>query len=490
MITVKGVECIQKARVLIYDYLASESLLKHASAHCEIIYVGKKGGDHTLPQDKINDLIIEKAREGKTVTRLKGGDPFIFGRGAEEAEELVDAGIEFEIVPGVTSAIAAPAYAGIPLTHRKFTATAALVTGHEDPTKDESNIHWESLAKGMGTLVFLMGVKNLAHITAKLMEHGKPKTTPVALVQWGTTPEQKTVDGTLENIVDRVKKAGLESPAIIVVGNVVSLRNRLNWFEKKSLRGKRIVVTRAREQASSMTAALSDLGAEVLEFPTIRVAPPEDWSLLDKALEQIGDYHWLIFTSVNGVKFFFKRLFENHLDVRCLHRIKTACIGPETAKALLGFGLKTDILPESYVAESVVEAFQNQNMENQRVLIPRAQTARPVLPVALRNMGASVNEIPVYRTEPVSENKEALIRRLEEKTIHLVTFTSSSTVTNFKALLPPERLAALMKGVAVACIGPVTAETAANLGFMVDIVAETYTIPGLCDAVVKHLTKG
>ena len=490
LITVKGVECIKKAHVLIYDYLASPSLLNHAPAECDIIYVGKKGGDHTLPQDKINDLIIDKAREGKIVTRLKGGDPFIFGRGAEEAEELVDAGIEFEIVPGVTSAIAAPAYAGIPLTHRKFTATATLVTGHEDPTKNESNINWESLARGMGTIVFLMGVKNLPRIAAKLMEHGMAKNTPVALVQWGTTPEQKTVAGTLETIVERVEKAGLQSPAIIVVGNVVSLRDRLNWFEKKSLWGKRIVVTRAREQASNMTAALSDLGADVLEFPTIRVVPPKDWSSLDQALENINTYQWLIFTSVNGVKFFFGRLFENHRDVRCLSHIKTACIGPETARALRGFGLNSDIIPKSYVAEAVVEAFRNEPLEGRGVLIPRAETARPILPVELRKMGARVDEIPVYRTEPVSENRDTLIGHLEDKTIHLVTFTSSSTVTNFKSLLPGDRMDELMKGVAVACIGPVTAETAQSIGFKVDIVAENFTIPGLCEAVVKHLTSG
>ncbi|MBA3030076.1 MAG: HemD protein, partial [Desulfobacteraceae bacterium] len=298
------------------------------------------------------------------------------------------------------------------------------------------------------------------------------------------------VDGILETIVDRVEKAGLQSPAIIVMGNVVSLRDRLNWFEKKSLWGKRIVVTRAREQASNMTAALSDLGADVLEFPTIRVVPPKDWSSLDQALENIKTNQWLIFTSVNGVKFFFGRLFENHLDVRCLSHIKTACIGPETARALRGFGIKSDIIPKSYVAEAVVEAFQNEAVENQGILIPGAETARPILPVELRKMGARVDEIPVYRTEPVSENRDTLIGHLEDKTIHLVTFTSSSTATNFKSLLPGDRMGELMKGVAVACIGPITAETAQSIGFKVDIVAENFTIPGLCEAVVKHLTSG
>ena len=486
LITVKGQECIQKADVLIYDYLASPLLLKYARADAEILYVGKKGGDHTLTQDKINELIIEKARQGNIVTRLKGGDPFIFGRGGEEAEELVAAGIAFEIVPGVTSAIAAPAYAGIPLTHRDFTSTAALVTGHEDPTKDETRINWEALAKGIGTLVFLMGVKNLPRITEKLMAHGMAKTTPVALVRWGTTTRQQTVSGTLETIVEDVKKANLKPPSIIVVGDVVNLRDRLSWFENKPLSAKRIVVTRAREQASSMVAMLADLGADVLECPTIKVVPPISWTDLDAAIADLPAYDWLIFTSVNGVKYFFDRLFENNRDVRALHHIKTACIGPETARRLSEFGIKTDILPKSYVAESVVEAFAPENVKNKKILIPRAETARPVLPAELKKMGAAVDEIAVYRTQPVLDNQALLISGLEENEIDMVTFTSSSTVTNFKSLLPADRINDLMAGVSVACIGPVTAETAKDLGFNVDIVAEKFTIPGLCEAIIRH----
>ena len=486
LITVKGKECIQKADVLIYDYLASPLLLQYANPLAELLYVGKKGGDHTLAQDKINDLIIEKARQGKTVTRLKGGDPFIFGRGGEEAEELVDAGIQFEIVPGVTSAIAAPAYAGIPLTHRDFTSTAALVTGHEDPTKNESSINWEALAKGMGTIVFLMGVKNLPSIVEKLMAHGMARTTPIALVRWGTTTRQETVSGTLETIVEAVKKANLKPPSIIVVGNVVGLRSRLNWFETKPLSGKKIVVTRAREQASNMVATLTDLGAQVLEFPTIKVVPPRDWAPLDAAIADLAAYDWLIFTSVNGVNFFFDRLFENHKDVRSLHHIKTACIGPETAKQLRGFGIETDILPKSYVAEAVVEVFLSQDVKNKKILIPRAETARPILPVALKKMGANVDEIATYQTRPVTENKNLLISELEEHEIDMVTFTSSSTVTNFNALLPQDKKDALMKGVCVAAIGPITADTAKDLGFKVNVVAEKYTIPGLCEAIIQY----
>ena len=489
LITVKGMECIGKADVLVYDYLASASFLKYARSDAETIYVGKKGGDHTLSQDKINALIIEKARQGHIVTRLKGGDPFVFGRGAEEAEELADAGIKFEIVPGVTSAIAAPAYAGIPVTHRRFTSTAAFITGHEDPTKEESGIHWEAISKGIGTLVFLMGVKNLSRIVSKLVENGMPVVTPIALVRWGTTTEQHTVCGTLETIVDEVKKAGLTSPAVIIVGKVVDLRPQLNWFENKALWGKRIVVTRAREQASNMTALLSELGADVLEIPTIKIIPADDPSFLDRAIEQISTYEWLVFTSVNGVKFFFDRLFGTGRDVRSLSHIRTACIGPETAATLRRYGIKTDILPESYVAESIIEAFRNEDVNNKCILLPRAESARPVLPVELRKMGAVVDEIVAYRTVPVAESKGLLIRQLEDKSIDMVTFTSSSTVSNFKSLLPSDRVHELMQNITVACIGPVTADTAGKLGFSVDIVAGTYTIPGLCDAIVEYFRK-
>ena len=485
LITVKGKACIEKADVLIYDYLASPLLLAHSNPDAEILYVGKKGGDHTLPQDQINDLIVEKARQGKTVTRLKGGDPFIFGRGGEEAEELREAGISFEIVPGVTSAVAAPAYAGIPVTHRSFTSTAALVTGHEDPTKDSSSINWEALAKGIGTIVFLMGVKNLPHITERLMAYGMDKSTPVALVRWGTTTRQQTVTGTLDTIVENVKAAGLAPPCIIVVGQVVSLREKLNWFEGKPLSGKKIVVTRARQQASSMVSRLEELGAEVFEFPTIKVVPPDTWQELDAAMDNLVDYEWLVFTSVNGVKFFFARLFETGRDVRALHRIKTACIGPETAKQLLSFGIRCDILPESYVAEAVVEAFLPEDVKGRKILLPRAKTARPVLPVALKKMGAVVDEIAVYRTEPVTDNQDRLMAELSDGNIDMVTFTSSSTVTNFAGLLPENKDPDLLKDVSLASIGPVTSQTAKDLGFEVDVTAGVYTIPGLCDAIVR-----
>ena len=483
LITVKGLECIEKADVIIYDYLASPMFLQHAKKNAEIIYVGKKGGDHTLSQDKISALIVEKANTGLTVARLKGGDPFIFGRGAEEVEELIKAGISFEIVPGVTSAIAAPAYAGIPLTHRNFTSTVAFVTGHEDPTKEESSINWAALAKGMGTIVFLMGVKNLPNITSQLIGHGMDNDTPVALVQWGTTSRQFTITGTLDNIVERVKSAGLKSPAIIIVGQVIKLRETMQWFENRPLMGKRIVVTRAREQASELVKVLSDLGAECLECPTIKVVPPDDWKPLDTAIENLFSYDWLVFTSVNGVNFFFERLFKQNRDVRALSNLRTASIGPATAKRMFDFGLKSDIVPKNYIAESVIEAFAQEDIKGKRVLLPRAKEARPILPVELAKMGAEVNEVTAYRTEEVRDNVDILMTGLEQGTVDLITFTSSSTVKNFHALIPPAKFNDLMKGVTIAAIGPITADTAKELGIDIHIIAKSYTIPGLCDAI-------
>lgn len=487
LITVRGVECLKRADVVVYDFLASPRHLRHMKEGAEAIYVGKKGGDHTLPQDKINDLIVKKAKAGLSVVRLKGGDPFIFGRGGEEAEELVEAGIEFEIVPGVTSAVAAPAYAGIPLTHRRYNTSVAFITGHEDPTKEASTIDWAKLAAGAGTLVFFMGVKNLPHIVENLIAGGRDRQTPIALVRWGTTPQQVTVTGTLETIVEKVEAAKLKPPAITIVGGVVELRKRLNWFEKRPLLGKTVVVTRARAQASDLVDHLSNLGAECLECPAIRIVPPEDWSRLDQAVENLHTYDWLVFTSVNGVSFFFERLYEKGRDVRSLKDMRTAAIGPATAKRLRDYGLNSDIVPETYRAESIVQAFEQQAVAEKRILLPRAQEARPILPEELRKMGAVVDEIAVYRTEQDRENVHELVRGLEEGTIDVITFTSSSTARNFKALLPQERFEALLENVKIASIGPITADTAKELGFKVDIVAESYTIPGLCEAILQYL---
>ncbi|HMA84776.1 MAG TPA: uroporphyrinogen-III C-methyltransferase [Desulfosalsimonadaceae bacterium] len=488
LITLNGIEAIEAADVIVYDYLASASLLNYARESAELIYAGKKGGDHTLSQAEINQLIVDRALSGKTVTRLKGGDPFVFGRGGEEIEALIDAGVSFTIVPGVTSAIAAPAYAGIPLTHRKYASTVTFITGHEDPKKQTSTINWAALANTRGTLVFLMGVKNLPHIAGRLVENGMNPETPAALVRWGTTPSQETVTGTLTTIVENVEAAGLKPPCIIIVGDVVALRDKMQWFETRPLFGKRIVVTRARKQASDMVSRLSTLGAQCLEFPAIKIVPPDDFKPLDRAIENIADYDWLVFTSVNGVDMFFDRLFANQKDVRALGHIRTAAIGPATAERLLKFGIFRDIIPESYRAESVVEAFKNIPVKKARVLLPRAAEARPVLPEELTKMGARVDEIITYHTVLADDNQTELIEALAGKNVDMITFTSSSTVTNFKSLLPGERFEELVGGITIAAIGPITADTARKNGFSVDLVAEEYTIPGLCDAICRYFS--
>ena len=489
LITLKGIECIAAADFIIYDYLASTTLLRYASEKAESIFVGKQGGNHTMPQDAINALMIAKAQTGSVVTRLKGGDPFIFGRGGEEVEELVQAKIPFEIVPGVTSAIAAPTYAGIPLTHRDYTSSLAFITGHEDPGRNESRLDWAAIAK-MGTLVFLMGVKNLPKIVKQLIQAGKEPQTPAALVQWGTLPQQTTISGTLENIVAKKTAANLTPPAVLVVGSVVSLREKMQWFKADQpgalpLAGQTIVVTRARQQASELVTQLSVLGAECLEVPTIKVVPAEDLGPLKSAITNLSLYEWLVFTSVNGVDFFFKHLFASGKDVRSLHHIRTASIGPATAARLFAFGIRSDIIPLHYHAESVVAAFEKINIQGVRILLPRAKEARPILPQELTGMGAQVDEVTAYQTCMVATNSTTLIQKLKTNKINMVTFTSSSTVKNFKKLLPDD-FNALMRGVIVACIGPITAATANQLGFKVDLVASEHTIAGLCHAIKER----
>ena len=486
LITVKAKECIQTADVVVYDYLASPFLLDYAGKDAEIIYVGKKGGDHTLTQDKINLLLVDKAKEGKNVARLKGGDPFVFGRGGEEAQELLSYGIQYEVIPGVTSAISAPAYAGIPVTHRDHTSFVSFITGHERPDKKESRMQWDIFAKSDATLVFLMGVKNLSNIVTKLVENGKPSDTPVALVRWGTTTRQQTVTGTLSTIVEEVKKAGLKSPAIIVVGHVVSLRDELAWFDKKPLFGKKIVITRARAQASGLVAELNRLGAQCIEVPTIKIAPPEDIKPLKTAIDNLGQYDWLVLTSVNGVKYFFDILFAKGKDVRALGHLKFACIGPVTKERLADYGIISDILPDTYQAESVVEAFSDLNMTGKKVLLPRAKKARTILPEQLTLMGALVDEVTAYETRLADEGKEMLIDMLEAGDIDAVTFTSSSTVTNFLTLLEGQNASALLEKVVLASIGPITSDTIRAQGLAPDIEADAFTIDGLIEALLKH----
>jgi uroporphyrinogen III methyltransferase/synthase len=488
LMTLKGIECLKSADVVIYDYLANRAFLDHARKGAELIYVGKKGGSHTMKQKDINSLIVSKAEGGNIVVRLKGGDPFIFGRGGEEAEELVAGRIPFEIVPGITSAIAVPAYAGIPLTHRDYTATVAFITGHEDPEKGQSNIAWDKLATGAGTLVFLMGVGNLPNITKKLVENGRPEDTPVAVIRRGTVSEQRTVTGRLKNISDIVKKEGLTPPAIIVVGEVVRLREKLTWFEKRPLFGKRIVVTRAREQASDFLNALTFLGAECIEFPTIEVAPPDSWEPLDNAISNLANYHWLVFTSVNGVKFFLRRLEKSGRDIRDLKGLKIGTIGPKTAEIWYSLGIKPDLIPDEYRAEAVVSSFKDLGVRGVNILLPRASQAREILPEELKKMGANVDVVHAYRTIKPESNRTEILEMFKQKKLDMVTFTSSSTVENFVGMFESEKsnLKKWMEQVAVACIGPITAEKAEENQFKVALVPSAYTLDALTDAIIDY----
>jgi len=490
LITVKGFACLQEADVVIYDYLANEQLLNSIKAGAEKIYVGKKGSDHTLPQEKLNALIIEKAREGKIIARLKGGDPFIFGRGGEEAEELADAGIAFEIVPGVTSAIAVPAYAGIPLTHRLYTSTVAFITGHEDPTKEESQIVWEKIATGVGTLVFLMGVGNLSLIASELVKHGRRPETPVALIRWGTLPEQKTYVGTLATIGEIASAQHVKPPVIILVGEVVALRNKLNWFETLPLFGKKIIVTRSREQASDLSERLRKLGALPIEFPTIEITPPDSFADLDHCAKQLERYDWVIFTSVNGVRFFVDRLLSLGRDIRDLKGPRIAAIGPKTAEELTGLKIKVDFVPREYRAEAIYEGLRKEELRGAKILIPRAKIARDILPEELRKAGALVEVVEVYQTIRPEADAERIRELLAKKEIAAVTFTSSSTVTHFVELIGKENASKSMEGTLVASIGPITADTAKSFGIETAIMPEKYTIPSLVDSLVQYFKKG
>jgi len=484
LVTVKAAELLGRADVVVYDFLANPSLLSYVSPRAELIYVGKKGSDHTLAQGDINRLLVDLASRGRTVVRLKGGDPFIFGRGGEEAEELVAEGLDFEVVPGVTSAVAAPAYAGIPLTHRKCASTVAFVTGHEDPTKPGSSIEWDKLATGAGTLVFLMGVKNLPAITGNLVRAGRSPATPAALVRWGTTPDQFTLVGTLESIAALAEEKRLKPPAVLVVGEVVGLRERLNWFESLPLFGRRVMVTRTRDQASGLSRRLADLGARVVECPTIRIAPPEDGGPISAALDRLGEFDWLVLTSPNGVDYFFESLKARGRDARALAGVQVAAIGPATAAKLDAFGLRADLLPEEYVAEGLVKALVAAGVGGRKVLLARAAEARDVLPRELIAAGAEVTEAALYRTmvpEGLTPEAEAA---LKQGSIDLVTFTSSSTVTNLVRLLG-DRLASFQAMAPAACIGPITARTAREAGFTMAAEAEVYTIDGLIEAVLR-----
>ncbi len=488
LITVRAVECLKKAEVVVYDYLANEVFLEYAPADAEIIYVGKKGGAHTKSQAEINSLLVEKGAE-KLVVRLKGGDPFIFGRGGEEAEVLAKAGIDFEVVPGVTSAVAVPAYAGIPLTHRDFASSVSFVTGHERSDRPDSKILWDELSTATDTIVFLMGVKNLPNIVENLIKSGRSMNTPVAVIQWGTTRAQRSVVGTLKNIVEITEEKGISAPAIIVAGEVVRLRSLLNWFEGKPLFGRTIVVTRAREQASEFVKMLEEHGARCLMFPTIGIVPPANWEALDAAIDNLQSYDWVIFTSVNGVRFFMERLFASGKDVRDLKGIKTCAIGPKTAERIARYGIVLDFVPSEYRAEAIVEGLKKKEIKGSKVLLPRAAVAREVLPEKLKELGAKVDIIEAYKTTLPDKMDDEVKKFFLEGRVDCVTFTSSSTVKNFARFISPEYLKKTSPDALIACIGPITAETAKKLGFEVHIMPKEYTLSALTESIVRHFSR-
>lgn len=490
LITVRGKSLLERAEVVVYDYLAGKKLLKHAPANALLIYVGKKGGvQHTHTQEEINQMLVEHALAGKMVVRLKGGDPFIFGRGGEEVQQLHAAGISFEVVPGVTSATAAATYAGIPITHRDYTASVAFLTGHEDPTKESSKIDWSKLATGVGTLVIYMGIKNLPIIVENLIKHGRDPKTPVAVVRWASTPEQRSVVGTLETIAQVVIDAGIRPPSLIVVGEVVKLRDTIDWYEKRPLFGKKIIVTRTREQASELVAGLEEYGANCLEFSTINIKPVDSYEILDGELERLNEYHWILFTSLNGVKYFFERLYAKGMDARDLKGPALAAVGKSTADLLLKYGVNADLIPSTFTGEGLAESLLDQGVEGRNILIPRALHGREILPETLRGAGAQVTVAPVYQNCPAEADKELLRAELEEGAVDMITFTSSSTVRNLLAMIDvgsQEELKKLLTGVKIAAIGPITGKTVTDSGLRVDVQPSKHTIPEMISAIVDY----
>ncbi len=475
LISVKGMECITRADCIIYDYLANPVLLGNTRA--ELIYVGKQGSQHTLSQEEINALIVQKAKEGKVVVRLKGGDPFIFGRGGEEAEELVAAGIAYAIVPGISSFYSALAYAGIPITHRDYAASFEVITGHRraDGTEDITLPDYSP----QKTYAFLMGMKNLDTICMRLIkEKNFPPNAPIAVVTWGTMPQQKVATGTLETIADEVKQAGLTPPAIIAIGRVVELRNTLRWYDTLPLFGKKVVVTRTRHQASVLSKRLYQLGAAVVEFPTIAIEKLKELSPLHIALKNIKDYDWIVFTSQNAVDIFFEEIFALGLDVRVL-QCKIATIGPATRDALKNYGIVADLVPKEYVAESLVDAFEGVDVASKKILVPCSVKARPALAQGLQEAGAMVDRVHIYDAVKPDINPSMVE---EIKNADIITFASSSTVRNFVKI-------AGKTDATIACIGPITAEECIKQGVRPHIIAKEYTIDGLVEAIVEYVTK-
>ena len=486
LLTLRGAELLGRADVVVYDALVNPDLLKLAPKTAEIIYGGKRAKDHAIPQSELNQLLIAKARAGKTVVRLKGGDPYVFGRGGEEAVELADAGVPFEVVPGVSSFVAVPNYAGVPLTHRDFCSRLTLVTGHEDPAKEDSSIDWAQLAQTPGTKVIMMGTDRIGQIGNTLIKHGMDASTPIAMIRWGTTGKQESIEGTLANIGEVAAKSKIGPPTVAVIGNVVSLRSKLNWFERRPLFGQRIVVTRARDQAGQLSERLLELGAQVLEVPTIRIEPPAKRELLVDAFLELNSYDWLVFTSANGVTTFFAYFFRQFHDMRDIGGVRIAAVGPATAQKLKDLHLQVDLMPDEALASSISEAFaEYESIENLKICLLRAEVANRELPAALESMGAIVDDIPVYRTVPETEDPSGAAARLLESGADWVTFTSGSTVEHFHARFDLPSLVTKFPQMKLASIGPETSKALAELDLKPTVEASQHTVDGLVAALVN-----
>jgi uroporphyrinogen III methyltransferase / synthase len=487
LLTRRGETLLRQADVVVYDRLVAPALLALCRPSTERVYVGKEASRHSLTQNEINQLLVAYGSQGRRVVRLKGGDPFVFGRGGEEALALRAAGIPFEVVPGVSSAVAGPACAGIPITHRGLASSVLLATGREDPTKPDSNIRWGALAHGADTLVFLMGVEQLQTIADQLIAAGRSPYEPAAVVRWATTPAQETLTATLGTIGETARERSVKPPAVLVVGAVVGLSDQLASFERRPLHGRRVLVTRAREQASELADRLAELGAEPLQFPTIRIDSLEDTAELDGALARLGEFNWVVFTSANGVRATFEQIAHAGRDARAFGAARIAAIGPATADALRQHGLQPDFVPTAFTSEAVVSELAPALRAGERVLLLRADIAPFALAHELGRLGISVENVVAYRTRPDLENPGEVRHLLEQGLIDVITFTSSSTVRNLLDALEGE--AGLLARPRIACIGPVTAATAVDLGLRVDIVAPVHTVDGLVDALVAALSE-
>jgi uroporphyrinogen III methyltransferase/synthase len=492
LITVRGLKCLAAADVVLYDHLVPARLLRDARADAEKIDVGV-AAPQPLEQEAICYLLAEKAREGKTVARLKWGDPFVFDRGGAEALFLHEQGVRFEVIPGIPAGIAVPTYSGIPITYPGGGDTLTFVRGYEDDGKSKSSIDWASLARLDGTIVCYAGPQQLPHILASLISHGRPADDSAAIVYDGTLPTQQTIQGSLEDLVKTIKESPERRPAILVVGRVVALREHLRWFDSRPLFGKRVLVTRPREQATELVERLESRGAEAIEAPMIRIVPPEDYGPLDEVCARAGMFDWIVFSSANAVDALVARLLAGPLDLRALKGVKLCVVGPATAERLARHGLKVDVMPAEYRAEAVVRALsETGDIRGLKVLLPRTDIGREVIADELRKQGADVTEIVAYRTlvtDPEREGEPDVYRMLLERRIDVVTFTSASAVRSLVRVLGAEPAADLLRTTLVASIGPVTAEAASQYNIHTTIMPTNYTIPALVDAIVEYFVK-